>query len=278
MKDGIYYGLTREQYDSDLSSAVNFSTLKHARKSLLHYRHATEQRDHEPTDAMILGTATHLAVLEPERFDAETGTWTGGIRRSKAWDAFQAEMAGRLILTESMHHAANRIARAVHGNRHAQDLLSSGFAEVTLLWTDPETGIRCRARADWVDPARQIVADLKTARDVAPRAFGRSAHALGYHLQLAWYAWGLEVLTGAPWQASIIAVESSEPHDVAVYHVDGDARETGESECRDLLAQVAVSRNTDRWPGQVPQPMPIMLPAWALMDDDADADGFGEEG
>lgn len=274
MNDGIYYDLSRCDYDA--IEAVNFSTFKNARRSLLHYRHSLTAR-HDPTDAMTLGTAVHLAVLEPTRYADEVVMWDGGVRRSKAWDAFQELNRGRLILTVSQERTATEIGTAVRANRHAATILETGRAEVTLVWTDPATGTRCKARVDWVDPVRRIVADLKTARDIEPRAFGRSAHAMGYHLQLAWYAWGLLVLTGDQYAASIIAVESSPPCDVALYRVEGEALDVGTCECLELLSRVSAARVTNRWPGQCPEPLPLMLPAWALEDDSDDDAELGME-
>lgn len=90
--------------------AVNFSTLKVMGVSPLHYRHAVERPQSEPSDAMILGSATHKAVLEPDEFGEDFVVWTGpklpanfvtyeGRRTGPAWTAFQEAHAGTTILT-----------------------------------------------------------------------------------------------------------------------------------------------------------------------------------
>ena len=66
-----------------------------------------------------------------------------------------------------------------------------GRAEQSFVACDPDTGVMCRVRADWMpDPGageRQLVVDYKTTASAEPGAFAGSMGKFGYHVQGAWY-------------------------------------------------------------------------------------------
>jgi exodeoxyribonuclease VIII len=180
---------------------------------------------------------------------------------------------------------ADTVAAMVEGARNHPRVLSllsaDGMAEVSLYWTEGEgkDARRMKARADLVITYadRVILVDLKSARDVDPRSFGAAAARFGYHGQLAHYAHGLEQVYKLPVECCIIAVESSAPHDAAVYHLDDLAMEAG-CQMRDrLLSELAECEAAQEWPGQVPHAATLQLPVWALPDIDGAAFTYPEE-
>ena len=65
--------MNNEQYHAD-TSAISASGLKLFMRSPAHYYAAyldPNRVERQPTPAMRLGTATHCAILEPTRFNAE---------------------------------------------------------------------------------------------------------------------------------------------------------------------------------------------------------------
>jgi len=110
--------------------AVNNSSLKAMAKSPKHYRHYRdnpEDPDKTPSDAMVLGTAVHAAVLEPDRLPLDFVIWSGptlpaghvvwhgGNRRGKAWEEFKAANVGRDILTPKEVDAIENSSDAKRG-------------------------------------------------------------------------------------------------------------------------------------------------------------------
>lgn len=79
MKTGIYDNISNEQYHS--GPGISNSGLKTIRtESPLHYLAGRQAaNDNEPTPALMLGTAFHALMLEPEVF---TRTYTLGLRKS----------------------------------------------------------------------------------------------------------------------------------------------------------------------------------------------------
>lgn len=242
--------------------AINWSTLKEMANSPLHYRHrlCSERPD---SDAMAFGRAVHCAVLEPDEFPRRYVLWDGGRRAGKAWEEFCAVNAGREILTAERYDRALAIRDAVRRHPVARGLLRSGRAEQTLLWTDSHTGLRCKARLDWVRPRARTVVDLKTTSDLDPRRFAASAARLLYHGQAAFYLRPLP-----EWTFSIIAFESDGPHDVAVFELGEDVLWAGDDLATRLLRAVVKCREARHWPGRYPAATELELPGWAFPGED----------
>ena len=254
--------MTREEYDA--IDAVNWSTLKYALKSGLHYKHCLTSATPE-TDEMRLGRAVHTAVFEPGLFGDEYVVWEGGRRAGGSWEDFRAAYATRTILRPEDAEHARTISDAVHAHPVARQLLRCGASEVSVTWKDRDTGIVCKGRPDWLCDAALV--DLKTTRDIDIKAFGRHGGGLLYHGQLAYYQMGLAA-NGIELPVKIIAVESSPPYDVAVYEMDEDTLWAGEIRARQALATVAQCRKTRTWPGRYPAEVSFMLPAWEFPGED----------
>lgn len=243
--------------------AVNWSTLKAMAKSPLHYQHELLS-PRADTPAMRFGRACHTAVLEPDRFPLEWVLYEGR-RAGNAWTEFAAEFASKGILTVDEYETALRVRDAVHAHPAAAALLAACTFEQTVEWSDPGTGIACKARPDAFKPG--TVVDLKTTRTIDARRFARVAYELDYFGQLAFYAEGLAISSGAgAFEPFIIAVESDEPHDVAVFGIEPESLEAATDMAHDLLERLAECRATGEWPGRYAEAMTLELPPWALDD------------
>jgi hypothetical protein len=257
--------------------AVSASGLKAMRKSPREYLYATTQ-GRKATRAMGLGTGTHAAVFEPERFAREYVVWDGD-RRGKAYDAFCEAHASEVILKRGEFELCCGMRDAARAHPVAGPLLTPpGEAEKVWLWKDPLTGLDCKARSDWWRLG--LLADLKTSADIDARRFAATVYRLGYHIQAAHYRAALVAngIEDAP-PFTIIAVESSPPHDVAVFEIDDDFLYAGERERTALMAKVADCRLTHLYPGRYPEKSPLSLPAWAFEEETgSDLDGLDLDG
>ncbi|MFA4972800.1 MAG: PD-(D/E)XK nuclease-like domain-containing protein [bacterium] len=256
--------LTRAEYDS--VDAVNISTLKSMAVSPRHYQHALSC-PRPDTDSMRLGRLMHAMVFEPDTIDAHWVVWDGGRRAGKEWEAFLAANVGKeLIRAPEDWEAAEAVAAAVQAHPVASRYLRSGKAEQTLRWTDRDTGLLCKGRADWIAPSADVV-DLKTTRDISPRAVQRGLVALAYHAQAAFYCDGLEAMGHGPHGFCWIYVEQSAPYDVAVYTATTEVLSAGRDLYRGWLARVVECRASGCWPGVAPSELQMELPAWAVKED-----------
>ena len=247
--------------------AINWSTLKHARTSLLHYRHAVKAPPREPTDAMLIGTATHCAVLEPMRLPLTVAVWEGGRRAGREWEAFCEANEGRAILRGDDYERAVAIGAAVRSHPLAARLLDRGEAEQTIRWTD--RGLDCKGRVDW-RAAPMVFVDLKTTRTIDMRRFSAGAWSMGTFGQLAFYRRGIAAGLGCSREAvsaNVIAVENTPPFDVLVCEADADSLEAADAEIDRMLDAVREAREHDHWPGQYSERQVLRAPVYVLEDD-----------
>ena len=224
----------------------------------------------EPTQAMIIGSATHSAILEPVLFAKEWGRLPEGDGRSKAVKEAKAELivqfgAGH-ILKPDVYDNILAMRDSVLDNALPLDLLDGADTEVSHYWT--ESDVECKARIDAIPAEGSVwdncIVDIKTTANASPEEFRRSCFNFGYHIQSAHY------LTAADRDRFIfIVVERDAPHCVAIYELDDDALELGRQTRDSLLGQWAFCEAEeaeglpDAWPGFPIEIQELSLPGWA---------------
>lgn len=268
----IIPNLPREDYDR--IDAVNWSRLKAMLRSPAHYRHGLLAK-HVDTDAKKRGRAVHLAILEPDRFQAECVVWTEGPRKGKAWAKFSAANADREILTEKEHDLCLQLSAAVRGSADAMRYLTGGHAEATMRWAlesparEALDGWRfdCKGRVDYVAAA---IADVKSTKDASPAGFGREVWRYQYHCQAAFYADGHEAATGVRLPFVLIAVETEPPHVVQVYRISDEILDLGREAYRACLDRLAFCKREGDWSGYATGEELLALPRWAVPSSDED--------
>jgi len=145
-----------------------------------------------------LGDGAHLEVHEPERqADSVVLIEAGDYRTTKARDARDAaRAAGKVPLLPYQFDIVRAIAGSIREHPIASEAFRGGEAEVTLIWQDPETGIPCKARPDYLPAHGRWLVDLKTAASANPRSWRDQACRLGYHARAAWYLDGAAAVLG----------------------------------------------------------------------------------
>jgi exodeoxyribonuclease VIII len=251
-------------------SAVNWSTLKSMAKSPLHYKHAIENPS-EDTTGRLKGRGTHTAVLEIERFMLDYACYKGEpgkkvIRRGKHWEKFKELHEDDSILKVDEYEHCIRAAKAVRSHPVAAAALAKSQKEVTVTWTDEDTGIECKARLDVLDDGG--IYDLKGVRSAELPALAQEVAKQRYHCQLAFYQEGVKRALGKTLPVHIIGVENAPPHDVVVAEIPEDDLYAGWETVRGLLDQVAICRKSGIWPGRYAEKQALHLPQWIWSDDD----------
>lgn len=261
--------------------ALSASGIKLMLQSPAHYRF---DKDHpaETTDAMLMGSAVHMAILEPERFatsvivvpeDAPkrpTSAQWGAAKPSPSslaamqwWTDFNAEAAGKLVLTTEQGAKVEGMANAVRRHPIHDEMMGSGHSEVSFFWRDARLDIPCKARFDRLNDSA-FAFDVKSCQDASPEGFARTVAAFRYHVQAAWYNTGHEHLRNESLRAFLfIAVESAAPHGCAVYVLEPNAIMFGASRCEEAMLLYKQARDTGYWRSYSERINPIVLPRWA---------------
>lgn len=125
MKPGVYEGISNAEYHG--GPGISKSGLDLVHRSPMHYNAVvTAANDRTPTPAQEIGTAVHMAILEPEEF---AKTYCLALRRSDVPDAID----DREVLVEMVNKLnETRLAKlSTSGNK---DALIDRIVEFTTGW------------------------------------------------------------------------------------------------------------------------------------------------
>lgn len=252
-----------EQYHAD-KTAVNYSSLKKMDKSpKAFYASYFLGKNEEPTEAMKFGTLAHMAILQGSKFkDAYVvmpefmGLTLDGKPSAQSKDAKQKRAAWladqppeTIITTIEDRDRLFSMIDSILSHRQAHDLLKNGKPEIAGYWRDPETGLRCRMKLDFLPFNVSALLDLKTTQDSLWEEFRRSVESLRYDIQIAMYSEGVKQITGIePEHKMWMAVESKMPFEVACYEVPPQYEATGKFDLRNCLRQIAECAKAKQWP------------------------------
>ena len=263
----IMHNQSAEDYHA--APGASASRLKQLKRSAAHMKYAMDNPQ-EPTQAMIIGSATHSAILEPSLFVREWGRLPPGHGSSKIVKEAKAELIVQFgadhILKPNAYDNILAMRDSVLGNALSLDLLDGADTETSHYWT--EIDVKCKARIDalpredsmWSD----CVVDIKTTANASPEEFRRSVYNFSYHLQAQHYLSAAERA-----RFIFIVVERDAPHCVALYELDEDALKLGREDREFLLGQWALceadadAEGPDPWPGFPVEIQELSLPGWA---------------
>lgn len=190
-KPGIYFGLPEETYHSlpwlGSSDVKKLATIP---QDYWEGSAMNELRDlsEEPADsaAKLFGRAVHTCILhgEPEYLkrygyiENDTNNKEGPSAEGlKQWIRAQGAEPRKLkddnlryiketwsmeMVTERQNRQILMAARSIKSNPYLAQAFSNGFPEVSIFWTDSETGAPCKARIDYLKIAASV--DLKSIR------------------------------------------------------------------------------------------------------------------
>ena len=255
---GVYRNVPSAHYHAlQLCSATRL----HASltRSLRQVRTEMDAPSKLPSAALRVGSAIHALILEP---DAGLVEVYPDFRGKNGQDALNAYLAGYCPLNKGDKAIYDQVATSWREDPDC-DLFRTLIdvcpeRELTLIWDDEETGVRCRARLDLYSPDDAFMGDIKSGKWSAdPDDNGRKIRTYGYDLQAAFYAQGCTAL-GLPVPESIallIVHTRDEFADITVPEygvvpVPTEMVEDAKPLIRKGLAAWAEAERTGHWPGR----------------------------
>lgn len=220
------------------------------------------------THALTLGDGDEFVVVQAAAVDKTLYAARDYVTKSAQAHRDSIYASGKVPILAAELEVAKAMAAAVKADPNAGALLSQGKPEVSLFWVDEETGVKCRARLDWMpeaqDNRRLIIGDLKTAVSSEPDEFGRAAARFGYVRQHDWYLGGIRTLGINTDPAFLfIVVEKEAPHVVTVGEFIRDDDLHLAAAMNDRARRVYRQCVTDdHWPGYVTGIAELSLPTW----------------
>lgn len=217
------------------------------------------------TDATILGSAVHCALLTPDLYTLQYAIKPEGMtfstKEGKAWRDDPAR-AGLTPLSFDTGAQVDAIVNALMDKTAvAKSLDNASARECSLLWDCSITGERCKARPDWIEG--KWIYDLKVSRYAGGNMTYR-AFADGWLHQSAHYRTGAVEL-GLPISGGrLVVVDPVAPHFVYTVEIKPDALGTLEWENIETLKALHECRVTSSFPGTPDEWKKIDMPAAAL--------------
>lgn len=281
---GVYLDIPFSEYCK--WEAVNQSILK----ALQHTPALAKERLDNPEgdedkEAYVLGRLFHLMTCQPKLVDKEfkvrpndyhhpkdpddvVRKWSGNAlvckEQIRSWEG-----RGLTVIDCKTHVHASRMAESVLSRQKAGTLLSGASVEVSVVWDDPTTGIRCKGR--WDTYKGGVIGDLKSTRSAKADSFFADAYKRGYHIQSAMYIDAQKVLDAqdrVPWFVFVVC-ENYPPYCAREFdvHDDIDAGsfpfiDLGRKTYKTLLQQFKYCQEHDKWPGYPDEHCDALLPPW----------------
>ncbi|EFS6826417.1 exonuclease VIII, partial [Salmonella enterica] len=239
IQPGIYYDIPNEAYHA--GPGVSKSQLDDiADTPAIYLWRKNAPVDTEKTKSLDTGTAFHCRVLEPEEFSKRFIIAPEFNRRTSAGKeeekTFLEECArtGRTVLTAEEGRKIELMYQSVMALPLGQWLVeSAGYAESSVYWEDPETGILCRCRPDKIIPEFHWIMDVKTTADI--QRFRTAYYDYRYHVQDAFYSDGYRAQFGEiPTFVFLVASTTAEcgRYPVEIFMMGEDAKLAGQREYR----------------------------------------------
>lgn len=221
----------------------------------------------EEDEKFDIGTAAHALLLEQDEAAVvvvDAPDWrTKAAKELRA--AVRAEGRTPLLAHQHAHVCAMVTALRAQLAEHAErpEPFTDGQPERVLIWR--EGPVWCRARLDWLHDDAPIIDDYKTTGDANPETWGRrQVYDLGYDLQAAFHARGLEVVTGTAMSARFrwVVQEIAPPYAMSVCALSPEAALLAEKKRRFAVQLWLACLETGRWPGYPDHTCYLALPSY----------------
>jgi hypothetical protein len=271
--NGIVLDLDEREYHSHDSLSSTGARKLLESPARFHY---AQQHPQAPKAAFDLGTATHSKVLgvgaAAIAYTQEHLTKSGNVSTAAAtvaWAEVQRNN-GLTPISPADMAAVDAMAESVLAHPIARQLFEQeGDAEASVFATDTNTGVKTRARFDFLPNFAQpdpIAVDLKTSgKDASPESFAKTVANFGYHIQDDFYRCTYGAATGNyHMPMNFVVVETAAPYLVGVYELAPEYLEIARAQVRKALATYAACKAADQWPGYPHENDPLQPPNWLI--------------
>ena len=188
------------------------------------------------SDSVLLGSAIHCRILEPEIFDSKFILLQKKFDLRKTQDKAemaeikaQAEAENKEILTleqsETLINLCDSILKSEAWNYLKNDIAQDLNFEISAYGKINNFDIKARFDMFYISKTgKRVIVDLKTCLDSSVQGFGKQVTNLDYYLQAYIY----KTLINAD-SFRFFAIETKEPFMCALYEADNQMLELGEN-------------------------------------------------
>jgi exodeoxyribonuclease VIII len=209
------------------------------------------------TEDLIVGSAFHKIVLEPDEFYDEFAVAPICNKRTNAgkemWAQFEEENYDKQIITQEQFEIIYNMSKAVKCNDYANALLD-GEHENSFYAVDDFTQEAIKVRPDcWRKVGdRVVITDLKSCKSAKAEDFMRDVVKFGYDLQAYMYSFVVSKVLNIPIENVdfvFIAVEKKAPYLINLLQADTLILQRGEMLFRKYIGVYHDCKETNEWYG-----------------------------
>lgn len=272
MKDGIYTDISIEAYH-DNRTHLSATQIKIAKKSLKEFNWYRRGLITQPNKSHFdFGNAFELALLDKEGFAKKVAIlpdsqWIAEAMAIKHYDKPRASkhysdqynefMLGReglYIIPDKGNESYETICNMMEScyqDKVIQALIKNTEYQVSLFWTDEQTGLKLKTRPDICKRKKNVIINLKTAVDGSPKAFSKDLATYDYPLQACMEITGciqsglMDTVDTYFW----LVVEKVAPFNATIYEFDQSDISASMDEFRYLINKVDRAQQEALFPG-----------------------------
>lgn len=261
---------SNEDYHADRSAVSNSSKEAFRKDRYAYYcQYVTGTlKPSEATEARLLGSHIHAALLEPDRyvndyivppkFDRRTTVGKQGFAE------FAREHAGKQFIDADLAATVSCVREAAMANKQIRALLEAdGLREHTINWLCPDTWMPLKSRRDLVLPS--LIADIKSCNELTEESFPKTIIKNGYGRQGAFYQQGELHFSGEKKPFVFIALCTKPPYGVGLFTLREDWIRLARIQNKTILRQMHQCQlNPDLYiPEYAKRVLAVDLPEWA---------------
>lgn len=271
MKPGIYTDISIDDYHND-KEWLSSSNLRIALDSIRHYWFSKNEEE-EKKSHFDFGNAFECALLEPDLFDQKVAIYDdreileelaknrpeiksyGNTTEYRNWKKdFYSTNADKYIIERTGAESFETIEHmldACYRDAVIQKLIKGAEYQYSIFWQDPETGLNLKTRPDVCRINRNVVIDVKTARNGSPDGFSRSIKDHKLHIQAIMQIDGIlsSGLMPSVDKYYWLVCEKNAPFNATLYEFTEWQQERSYEEYRHLLKSVKEAEENNLWTG-----------------------------
>lgn len=205
MNDGIYTDLSIKDYHAN-KTHYSATQLKYAKTSLKHFQWYIGGMLPKPEGTHFpFGNAFELALLDNASFLKEVAVmpdedWVSNalqvnpelknVRNSKLYKDAEKEFiekaTGKYIINDVGPESFDTIEHMLdscYQDKVIQGLIKNTEYQLSLFWTDEETGLKLKTRPDICKRNKNVIVNVKTILDGSPESFSKEMNKYDYPMQ-----------------------------------------------------------------------------------------------
>lgn len=270
--DGIYTDISIEDYHK--CEGYSATQIKYARQSLWHfYQYITGKLPRPQGSHFSFGNAFELALMSPDEYLKRVAVFPDGDLVNEALTAnpklkvprnstvysegkerFFKESQGKYVINDigpESFETIEEMLSSCYQDKVIQGLIKNTEYQLSLFWTDEETGLQLKTRPDFLKRKKNVIVNVKTIVDGSPSGFVREMTKYDYPLQATIEIAGclntgvMDSVDNYFW----LVVEKVPPYNATIYEFTEDDQRTVRETLAYTLSKIKRATDENHWPG-----------------------------